>query len=323
MTEPPAGASGVTDHRAPSGFVGASMALALFPAPFALPVRHGDGPDPTGPLWSDWSLEPTVMLGVFALVAVYLAWIGPLNRRRPDAAARTVSRGQVVAFLAGAAALLVALGPPLDDWADHYLLTAHMGQHLLLTLLAPPLLLYGTPAWLLSPLLRRRVVARVGYGLTRPLVAFLLANAVFVLWHVPVFYEAALGDARLHVLEHGLFLGTALLAWWPVLGPLPEWPRLSLPVQCLYFVAMTIPGGIVGAFITLAEPGLYAPYDTARRIFGLGLATDQQLAGLLMWVVTSTIYLLLVTVTFFRWAAREEAGERGQAVAREGTATGG
>jgi cytochrome c oxidase assembly factor CtaG len=62
----------------------------------------------------------------------------------------------------------------------------------------------------------------------------------------------------------------------------------------------------VGALITFADPGLYAPYDTARRIFGIDLATDQQVAGLLMWVAVSAIYLLLITFSFFRWAAREE-----------------
>ncbi len=276
----------------------------------ALPPRNGAGPDPVGPLNSDWNLQPTVLLGLLALVAAYLAWTGPLNRRRPDAADRPVTPGQRTAFLAGVLTLFVALGPPLDDWSDHYLLSAHMLQHLLLTLLAPPLLLLGTPAWLLRSLLRRPVLGRIGYALTRPLVAFLVSNAVFVLWHVPVLYDAALAAEPVHVLEHALFFGTALLAWWPIVGPLPEWPRLSLPLQCLYFVAQTIPGGIVGSFITLAEPGLYRPYDTAPRIFGLGLGTDQEIAGLLMWVATSTIYLLLLTMTFFRWAAHEDAAAR-------------
>ena len=73
---------------------------------------------------------------------------------------------------------------------------------------------------------------------------------------------------------------------------------------------MTLPGSAVGAFITFADPGLYAPYDTAKRIFGIDLATDQQAAGLLMWVAVGTIYLLLITVSFFRWVSREEAADR-------------
>ena len=107
-----------------------------------------------------------------------------------------------------------------------------------------------------------------------------------------------------------MLLGTALLAWWPILGPLPEWPRLALPLHSLYYFAMTLPGSAVGAFITFADPGLYAPYDTAKRIFGIDLATDQQAAGLLMWVALGAIYLLLITVSFFRWVSREEAADR-------------
>jgi cytochrome c oxidase assembly factor CtaG len=93
-----------------------------------------------------------------------------------------------------------------------------------------------------------------------------------------------------------------------VLGSLPEWPRLTKPLQCLYLFAMTIPGGIVGAFVTLAEPGLY-DYADSPRIWGMSLATDQEIAGLLMWVLTSAIYLLVVTVIFFQWAAGEDAKE--------------
>ena len=182
-----------------------------------------------------------------------------------------------------------------------------MVQHLFLLLLAPPLLLYGTPAWLLQPVVSRLRLERIGRLLTRPLVAFILTNVVLIAWHVPALYEAALFNDMIHVLEHVLFLGTAVLAWWPILGSLPAWPRLSLPMQCLYLVAMTIPGGIVGSFITLAEPGLYPAYESSPGLFGLGLAEDQQVAGLIMWILPTVIYLVIITVIFFRWASREEA----------------
>ena len=94
---------------------------------------------------------------------------------------------QKASFIAGAVVLFVALGPPLDDWSDHYLLLAHMVQHLLLIMLAAPLLLYGTPAWMLEPLTRNRITNAIGYWLTRPVIAYAMANAVFVLWHVPCF----------------------------------------------------------------------------------------------------------------------------------------
>jgi putative membrane protein len=226
---------------------------------------------------------------------VLAAWRGEVTGR------------QKAAFIGAVVTLFVALGPPLDDWSDHYLLSAHMIQHLLLVMLAAPLLLAGTPGWMLEPLTRNRLTNTVGYWLTRPVIAYAVANAVFVLWHVPIFYEMALRSQPVHVLEHMTMLATALLAWWPILGPLPQWPRLALPLHSIYFFAMTLPGAAVGAFITFADPGLYAPYDTARRIFGIDLATDQQAAGLLMWVAMSAIYLLLITISFFRWVAREES----------------
>ena len=159
-----------------------------------------------------------------------------------DQVPRSVTTGQRASFIAGAVVLFVALGPPLDDWSDHYLLLAHMVQHLLLIMLAAPLLLYGTPAWLLEPLTRNRVTNTIGYWLTRPMIAYALANTVFVLWHLPMFYETALRSQPVHVFEHMTMLATALLAWWPTLGPLPQWPRLALPLHSLYYFAMTLPG---------------------------------------------------------------------------------
>ncbi len=262
-------------------------------------LLHAGGVDPTGWLWSDWNIEPTIAIGLLALVAGYLF----ITRTSPFSPRKA-------SFIAGAVVIFVALGPPLDEWSDHYLLLAHRVQHLLLIMLAAPLLLYGTPARLLEPLTRNRITNFVGYWLTRPVIAYAVANAVFVLWHVPMFYEMALRSQPVHVVEHVMLLGTALLAWWPILGPLPQWPRLALPLHSLYFFAMTLPGSAVGAFITFADPGLYAPYDTAKRIFGIDLATDQQAAGLLMWVAVGTIYLLLITVSFFRWVSREEAADR-------------
>jgi putative membrane protein len=283
-----------------------------FLAPLAnLALLHGDLSKLSGPYWTDWHFEPSVVVGTFGLAAAYLAWTGPLNRRRPGAASRPVTSGQRVAFLLGCLILFVALGQPLDHWSDGLLVSAHMVQHLLLTLLVPPLWLFGTPAWVLRPLLRWRAVAWLGYTLTRPFVAFVLSSLAITIWHVPALYDASVRNLPLHILQHQVFLGTALLAWWPLLGPLPEWPKLSPPLQCLYLFLQTLPGGVVGSIITLAAPGLYAAYDGAPRMWGISPATDQQVAGLLMWIFTSTVYLLLVTVIFFRWAAREERAEVG------------
>ena len=276
--------------------------------------------DPTGFLYSAWTPQPGILVGLFALIAAYVLLTGPLNRRSPGWEERTVSGGHKVAFYGGVLTLLVALGPPLDDWSDHYLLTAHMVQHMLLMLLAPPLLMVGVPGWMLVPLVRNPITNRIGFVLTRPVVAFGLASATLIGWHMPSLYEAALSSDLLHMTEHAMFFGTAVLAWWPVLGMVPGWPRISPPLQCLYYFALTIPGAIAGAFIVFSPPGLYRPYDMAPRVFGLDLATDQQIAGLLMWVGEGVIYLLLITVTFLRWANEQERADRALAApVRPGT----
>ncbi len=274
-----------------------------------VPTLHGAEGYPTGWLNSSWMVHPTVALAAFALAAGYVLYTGTFNARRADAAERVVSSRQRLSFLLGCLVFLIALGPPLDDWSDSYLLTAHMAQHMLLMFVVAPLWLYGTPAWLLQPLARSRIANRTGYAITRPVAALIVSNAIVIFWHVPGVYGQALRSEPVHVLQHGAFLAAALLAWWPVLGPLPAWPKLSEPLQCLYLFLYSLPGGLVGAFITFGSVPMYAFYGDSPRIFGINLEMDQQLAGLMMWVGGSTIYFLWITRIFLVWGAREDEAE--------------
>jgi putative membrane protein len=275
----------------------------------SLPVLHGADGFPTGWLHSNWMIDPTVALAAFGLAAGYILATGTLNARRPDAVERTVSTRQRAAFLTGCLVFLIALGPPLDDWSDAFLLSAHMGQHMLLMFVVAPLWLYGTPAWLLQPLADNRITNAIGYAVTRPVPALVIANAVTAFWHVPAVYEQALLSESVHVVQHGFFLLAALIGWWPVLGPLPAWPKPAELLQCLYLFLFSLPGGLVGAVITYAAVPMYAFYADSPRIFGIGLDMDQQLAGLMMWVGGSAIYFLWITVIFLRWGAREDEAE--------------
>ena len=150
--------------------------------------------------------------------------------------------------------------------------------------------------WQIAPTVALGVFAlAAGYILTRPVVAFVLSSLVVILWHLPALYEASLRSEPVHVVQHQLFLITALLVWWPLLGSLPERPRPSPLGQCLLLFALTFPGAIIGSFLTLGEFGFDPYYTTVPRMWGLDLATDQQIAGLAMWVGGSVIYLLLIT----------------------------
>ena len=256
--------------------------------------------------WQRWDLHPSVIIGLALLGGLYVYWGGLAARRR-----------RVASFVGALTVLGLALNGPLHNLSDFYLFSAHMVQHLVLTLVFPPLLLYGTPAWVVRPLLQPRPVMRFARWATRPLAAGVLFSAPITLWHFPQFYEAALEHHGLHVVQHLVFIATAVIMWWPVLSPVPELPRASYAIQLLYLFALGLPMSLAGALITLADRVLYPFYESAPRMWGLTPAADQQLGGLLMWVV-GTIYLwVAATVVWFRWSIREEAGDVERAVPLE------
>jgi cytochrome c oxidase assembly factor CtaG len=257
---------------------------------------------------ADWNWEPSIWIGVALLIGAYLCAIGPLRSR--FGASEPVSRAGVAWFLLGAGVILFALVSPLDDLGDEYLFSAHMAQHLLLTLVAPPLLLMGTPGWTLRPILRYRIVTKVARVLTTPLVSFIVFNAVFLTWHLPALYEATLQNESVHILEHLLFMATGVLNWWPILSPLPELPRLSPPGQILYLFLEAVPATVLSALIVFAPTVLYPTYAAAPRVLGLDALADQQIAGLVMWTPGGLIYLGALTAVFFAWFGREERTEQ-------------
>jgi putative membrane protein len=256
--------------------------------------------------WRAWDLHPSVLLGIAALAALY-GWRG-LGR----APAR-----RIAAFGGALAVLFLALNGPLHNLSDRYLFSAHMVQHMLLTMLFPPLLLYGTPAAVVRPLVRVAGLHRLGRAVTRPVPAAALFVTPIALWHWPAFYEAALRDHDLHIVQHLVFLVTSVVMWWPVLSPLAELPRASYPAQMLYLFLLGIPMSVVGALITLSERALYPFYAEAPRIWDLTPHVDQQIGGLLMWVPGGMIFWVAMTVVWFRWAAREERGDAERAVPLE------
>ena len=259
---------------------------------------------PTTPYEWAWSLHPSVIIGTGLLGAVYFYGIGPYARRHglPRAAP-----GQVASFCAALAVLLLALNGPVHDLSDYYLFSVHMIQHLVLTLLFPPLLLAGTPSWLLRPLLKRPAVLGIARALTRPLVAAALFSASIAVWHVGVFYDVMMRSHEVHIATHLLFLVTATLMWWPVMGPAPELPRLPSGRAMLDRVRGGIPRQIVAALITFADEVLYPWYVTAPRTWGLSPLDDQQLGGLLMWVPGNLWLFAAIGVLFFKWAREEES----------------
>ncbi len=261
--------------------------------------------------WTSGEVHADVVLGAGLLALAYaIAW-----RRGPRAGPR-----EPALFLGGVLVLLVALNGPLHDLSDYYLFSAHMVQHLLLTLVVPPLLLAGTPGWMADPLIghlrRGRFLGALARAATRPVPALGLYAVALVGWHLPGPYGAALERHAWHVVEHLVLIATALLAWWPVLSPSALLPRLHYGAQILYLFAFGLPMTVVAAMITGAERTLYPFYAAAPRLFGLTALADQRVGGLIMWVPAGLIPLIAFTCVFFRWVAAEPDEEDSGAVWR-------
>jgi putative membrane protein len=256
--------------------------------------------------WTRWEFHPSTLIGVAALGLLYAWLLGPLRSRLGAPAGTT---GQRVAFGSALALILLVLNGPLHDLAEGYLFSAHMVQHLVLTLAVAPLLLAGVPGWVVERAIRPRAVAALGRFLTRPLIAFLLPSLVLGVWHFPGPYDAALASHAVHIPMHLTLLASAVMLWWPVLSPTAALPRLHPAGQLVYLFLLGFPMSLVGALISLAERPLYAGYLGAPRLFGLDVVGDQKLGGLIMWVPGMLVFWGAMTVVWFRWAAAEEREE--------------
>ena len=257
-------------------------------------------PRPTGPYDWSWSLHPSVLLGTGLLGALYFYGIGPLRRRYGLGPPATT--GQILSFCAALLVLLLALNGPVHELSDYYLFSVHMFQHLVLTLLFPPLLLAGIPGWLLRPILVRPGILPVARFLTRPWAAGLIFTTSLAVWHVATYYDLMMRSHDVHIFTHLLFMVTATLMWWPVMSRVPELPALPPGLGMLYLFLVGIPMQIVAAMITFADEVLYPWYAAAPRTWGLSPLDDQQLGGLLMWVPGNLWIFGAIGVLFFKWA---------------------
>ena len=258
-------------------------------------------------LWTHWHGHPDVLIGLVVFEAVYLLGVGPL-RERYDLADRTDPR-QVATFTLGVLVIFVSLLSPLHELSDRYLFSAHMLQHVLLTLVAPPLLILGTPDWLLRPLMRPDIVFRLVRVLTHPALAFGVFNVVFSIWHLPGLYNLSVTNHGVHVAEHLLFMSTAVLLWWPVASVMPELPRLTYPLQMVYLFLLSIAQIILFAPVTFARTPIYQWYVDAPEIWSIGPVVDQQIGAFIMKIGGGAIFLTLIIGIFFRWFQEDREDE--------------
>jgi putative membrane protein len=249
-----------------------------------------------------WHAHPDVWLLFGSAAAFYL--IACRRHLRDTGEATPVRRTRL--FLLGVAILWVGADWPIHDLAERYLYSVHMAQHILFTLVAAPILIAGTPAWMLRRMLAPRPVMAVFRRITRPLVALVLFNAVLLFTHWPAVVTASVHSEWLHFGLHVMLTGSALIMWWPVMSPLPELPALPAPGQMLYLFLQSLAPTIPASFLTFGDHPLYPVYATFPRIWGISALTDQLVAGLLMKLVGGAILWGFIAVVFFRWHDQEQ-----------------
>ena len=265
----------------------------------------------TGAPWTwTWQGFPGVWLFVGSVLASFVVALRRLEPQRFAGDDRPVRWREIVLFGLGVVSLWIGLDWPVGLLAAGYLLSARTAQYLLFVLVAPPLLLLGTPRWLLRRLLRRRVPFRVARALTRPLVPFLFYNAVLVGVHLPPVVEAAGGSQLASFGLDMLVIASGLIFWWPALGRLPEMKPLGYPERIVYLLLSVFVPTVPAVFFTYARYPIYALYEMAPRVGSISAVTDQQVAGLMMKTVGGLILFTVMSVMFFRWYHLERDQEQ-------------
>jgi putative membrane protein len=277
-------------------------ALAAASLPLAAFAHHPAGAPPPG--WSTWSLEPWVLVLLAGAAVLYVIGVTRLWRRAGRG--RGVTVPQALRFAAGWTTLAIALLSPVDAMGGA-LFSVHMVQHELLMVVAAPLLVTARTleawTWALAPRWRRLAGAffhtpawSAGWRvLVDPMGAWLVHAIVLWAWHVPVFFEAALGHDGLHALQHASFLASALLFWWSVFVALARFGAGLASV----FTTMLHTGGL-GALLTFA-PSAWYPHYVNTAVYGLTALEDQQLGGLLMWGIGGLPYFAVGLAIVARW----------------------
>jgi cytochrome c oxidase assembly factor CtaG len=247
-----------------------------------------------------WPFDPWLMAGLALTAGIYFRGWRALHNRDPH----RWHVGRLVAFLGGLFAIFLALDSPIEPFAG-LLLQVHMVQHLLLMMVAPPLIWLGWPLFPLfrglpapvriywaAPVLRSPALRRFFGWLTRPFPALVLFTGVSWFWHAPPVYDAALRSPALHYLQHICFVGAALIFWYPVVRPYPSRPAWSQWLLFPFLIAADLQNTLLSAWLTFSDHVLYPYYTEVPRIGGLSALADQAAAGALMWVPGSIAFLL-------------------------------
>ena len=251
-----------------------------------------------------WHLNVIALVVLAMMCLLYAVGFRFANRGGSHS---TNNRWRVTAFITAIALSAIVLLTPFDTVARTQLFAAHMLQAVVLTTLCAPLLLSACPDWLLQPVMRQPVIRVMFQALTQPLVASIIFNLNFLAWHAPVIFNAAQGNITLYQIEMLSFLFTAVLNWWPLIGPLRELRRLSYPLQMLYAFLDGQPVDILAFLLVFTGTVFYRHYVIPPWFTQVGLSAvaDQTIAGAFL-LVPGLVDLVVMSPLFFRWLGQIE-----------------
>ena len=255
-----------------------------------------------------WRYQPHAEVWIILLAGIMMAWYAAriIAPKAFPGGEAPFARYHKLAFIGAMVLLWVASDWPMHDISEEYLYSVHMIQHLLITLVVPPLLWAAIPEWLARLALRGDGSVGVWVRrLARPVAAGLLFNFMVAVSHIPWVVNTSVESGALHYFVHLLLFATAMLMWLPVCGPIPEL-HMREPGKMVYLFLMSVVPTVPGGFLTFAQGALYSAYDHDVRLWGIGIQADQQAAGLIMKVVGGMYLWTWIGVLFFRWAGKQQ-----------------
>ena len=254
------------------------------------------------PHFDVWGLAAALIVGY----ELGIRLLGPTYCPEDEVRVTGIQRGL---FYAGVLLLVAVTSWPVHDIAEQRLFIFHMIEHTALALAVPPLLLAGTPWWLMRAFVAP--ILPVVKFVTRPLIALVLFNVWLAFLHVPWVVELMITNEPFHVVAHAILFVTAIIMWWPVMDPIPDTQRLRPFGKMGYLFLQSLVPTIPASFMTLGSTPLYGIYETFPRLWGIDAMTDQIVAGLIMKIGGGLILWLAIGWIFFSWYAEEQKYETG------------
>ena len=250
-----------------------------------------------------WHWSPITLAGLIVVCLLYIFAIRWARRDKPEE--KPLPARRVVSFIVAVSAIALLLLTPIDTIARTQLFSVHMFQAVMLITLCAPLLLYACPAWLLQPLLANPLARPVASFLTQPVIASLIFNLNFLLWHAPLFFNFALRNGTFYHVMMVSFLVTALLNWWPLIGPVRELHKMTYPLRMLYAFLDGQPVDIF-AFLLVFSFVVFYPHYAVPPQLGISAFADQAVGGALL-LLPGLVDLGVMSPLFFRWLGQLEA----------------